>query len=356
MTPSEAPKGELVLYQTDDGRTRIECRFEGDTIWVTQLQLAELFETSVPNINLHLKAVYEEGELDEAATIKPYLIVRAEGKRSVSRRVLHYSLPAVLAVGFRVRSHRGTQFRKWAIKLIEEFVEKGFVMDDERLKNPPGPGQTDYFDDLLERIRDIRSSERRFYQKVLDIYALSADYDPRVEASRMFFRTVQNKLHWAAHGQTAAELIAARADASKPNMGLTSWTGSTPRKGDVEIAKNYLSFEELEALNGVVTAYLEFAELQAKNRRVMYMRDWIEKLDSFLKLADKDVLTSAGKISHELAIERANTQYELFRKQQALLPSPAERDLEAAVAQIKQLEETVKKAKGEPRARKGKKP
>lgn len=356
MTHSEAPKGELVLYQTDDGRTRIECRFEGDTIWLTQLQLAELFETSVPNINLHLKAVHEEGELDEGATIKPYLIVRAEGKRSVSRQVLHYSLPAVLAVGFRVRSHRGTQFRKWAIKLIEEFVERGFVMDDDRLKNPPGPGQTDYFDDLLERIRDIRSSERRFYQKVLDIYALSADYDPRVEASRMFFKTVQNKLHWAAHGQTAAEVIAARADANKPNIGLTSWTGSVPRKGDVEIAKNYLSLEELEALNGVVTAYLEFAELQAKNRRVMYMRDWIDKLDSFLKLADKDVLTNAGRISHELAIERANAQYELFRKQQALLPSPAERDFEAAVAQTKRLEESVKTAKGEPRARKGKKP
>ncbi|MCK6574937.1 virulence RhuM family protein [Myxococcota bacterium] len=352
MTPSEAPKGELVLYQTDDGRTRIECRFEGNTIWLTQLQLAELFETSVPNINLHLKAVYAEGELDEGATIKPYLIVRAEGKRSVSRQVLHYSLPAVLAVGFRVRSHRGTQFRKWAIELIEEFVEKGFVLDDERLKNPPGPGQTDYFDELLERIRDIRSSERRFYQKVLDIYALSADYDPRVEASRAFFKTVQNKLHWAAHGQTAAEVIAARADASSPNMGLTSWAGSTPRKGDVQIAKNYLSSEELEALNGVVSAYLEFAEFQAKNRRVMYMRDWIAKLDSFLALADKDVLTNAGKISHELAIERANTQYALFRKQQARLPSPAERDFEAAVARTRQLEEAVKK--GKPRASKEK--
>jgi len=272
MTPSEAPKGELVLYQTDDGRTRIECRFEGDTIWLTQAQMATLFETTPQNITIHLRDLYATQELDAAATCKSYLQVRNEGARRVQRSTLHYSLPAVLAVGFRVRSHRGTQFRKWAIKLIEEFVEKGFVMDDERLKNPPGPGQTDYFDDLLERIRDIRSSERRFYQKVLDIYALSADYDPRVEASRMFFKTVQNKLHWAAHGQTAAEVIAARADASKPNMGLSSWTGSTPRKGDVEIAKNYLSFEELEALNGVVTAYLEFAELQAKNRRVMYMR------------------------------------------------------------------------------------
>ncbi len=355
MTSSEPPKGELVLYQTDDGRTRIDCRFEGDTIWLSQLQLAELFETSVPNINIHLKAVYEEGELDEGATIKPYLMVRTEGNRSVSRKVLHYSLPVVFAVGFRVRSHRGTQFRRWAIRQLEEFATKGFVMDDERLKNPPGPGQTDYFDDLLERIRDIRSSERRFYQKVLDIYALSADYDPRVEASRMFFTTVQNKLHWAAHGHTAAEVIAGRADASKPNMGLTSWTGIAPRKSDVRVAKNYLSVDELEALNGVVAAYLEFAELQAKNRRVMYMRDWIEKLDSFLKLADKEVLTSAGRISHELAVERASTQYELYRTQQALLPSAAERDFEAVIAKTKQLEETVKAAKRKPLSRKGKK-
>lgn len=356
MSDREAPKGELILYQTDDGRTRVECRFEGDTIWLTQLQLAELFETSVPNINLHLKAVYEDGELDEGATIKPYLMVRQEGKRSVSRQVLHYSLPAVLAVGFRVRSHRGTQFRRWAVKVVEQFVEKGFVMDDERLKNPPGPGQTDYFDDLLERIRDIRSSERRFYQKVLDIYALSADYDPRVEASRTFFKTVQNKLHWAAHGHTAAEIIATRADATKPNMGLSSWTGAAPRRSDVTIAKNYLTLEEVEALNGVVSAYLEFAELQAKNRRVMTMRDWIAKLNSFLTLADKDVLTSAGKISHDLAVERANTQYESFRKHQARLPSPAERDFEAAVAETKQLEETVKRTRGTARNRKGTKP
>jgi hypothetical protein len=354
VTNEGAPKGELVLYQTDDGRTRIECRFEGDTLWLTQAQMAALFETSIPNINIHLRAIYEEGELDAGATIKPYLMVRIEGKRQVQRSTLHYSLPAILAVGFRVRSHRGTQFRKWALRLLEEFVEKGFVMDDERLKNPPGPGQTDYFDDLLERIRDIRSSERRFYQKVLDIYALSADYDPRVETSRLFFKTVQNKLHWAAHGHTAAE-VAARADATKANMGLTSWTGAVLRRGDVEIAKNYLSLDELEALNGVVTAYLEFAELQAKNRRVMYMRDWIAKLDSFLTLADKDVLTGAGTISHELAVERASTQYELFRKQQAQFPSPAERDFEAVIAETKQLEASVEKAKTKSRTRKEKK-
>lgn len=352
MTPSEAPKGELVLYQTDDGRTRIECRFEERNLWLTQALMAELFQTTPQNITLHLKAIFAEGELVEEATCKDYLQVRREGGRDVARQLRHYNLDAILAVGFRVRSHRGTQFRQWATARLSEFLVKGFVMDDERLKNPPGPGQTDYFDELLERIRDIRSSERRFYQKVLDIYALSADYDPRVEASRAFFKTVQNKLHWAAHGQTAAEVIAGRADANKPNMGLTSWTGSTPRKGDVQIAKNYLSSEELEALNGVVSAYLEFAELQAKNRRVMYMRDWIAKLDSFLELADKDVLTNAGKISHELAIERANTQYELFRKQQARLPSPAERDFEAAVARTRQLEEAVKK--GKPRARKEK--
>jgi len=356
MTDADAPRGELLLYQTDDGRTRIECRFEGDTLWLTQAQMAALFETSIPNINIHLRAIYEEGELDAGATIKQYLMVRTEGTRQVRRSTLHYSLSAILAVGFRVRSHRGTQFRRWAIGLLEEFVEKGFVMDDERLKNPPGPDQTDYFDFLLERIRDIRSSERRFYQKVLDIYALSADYDPRAESSRAFFKTVQNKLHWAAHGRTAAEMIAERADATKPNMGLTSWTGATPRKGDVEVAKNYLSFEELEALNGVVSAYLEFAELQAKNRRVMTMRDWIDKLDSFLQLADKDVLTNAGKISHELAVQRATTQYELFRRQQARLPSPAERDFETVLAETKQLEAAVKQTDTKSRSRKGKKP
>lgn len=346
MSEDTAPSGELVLYQTEDGRTRIECRFEGETLWLTQAQMAALFETTPQNITQHIRDIYATHELELEATCKSYLQVQMEGARQVRRSIRHYSLQVILAVGFRVRSHRGTQFRRWALSLLEEYVEKGFVLDNERLKNPPGPGQTDYFDDLLEQIRDIRSSERRFYQKVLDIYALSADYDPRVEASRQFFKTVQNQLHWAVHGHTAAELIATRADATKPNMGLTSWKGALPRKADVKIAKNYLSHEEIEALNGLVTAYLEFAELQARNRRVMYMRDWIAKLSSFLSLADKDVLVGAGKISHEMAAELANAQYELFRKEQARLPSPVDRDFEAVVAETKQLEQATKKAKG----------
>jgi hypothetical protein len=244
----------------------------------------------------------------------------------------------ILAVGFRVRSHRGTQFRKWATRLLEEYVVKGFTLDDERHKNPPGPGQTNYFEQLLARIRDIRSSERVFWMKVLDIYATSADYDPRVEASRAFFKLVQNKMHWAAHGQTAAEVIAARADATKANVGLTSWSGGIVRKGDIEVAKNYLVLDELEALNRIVNAYIEFAELQATHGRVMYMRDWIAKLDDFVRLSDREVLTHAGKVSHDDAVAAASTQYELFRKQQDLLPSAAVRDFEAAIAETKQLE------------------
>jgi len=207
MSDEPLPQSELILYQTEDGRTRIQCRFENETIWLTQVQMAELFQTSVPNINLHLKAIYKENELADVATIKSYLIVRIEGTRRVSRPVLHYSLPAILAVGFRVRSHRGTQFRQWATACLSEFLVKGFTMDDERLKNPPGKGQTDYFDELLERIRDIRSSERRFYQKILDIYATSIDYSPDTETTKTFFATVQNKMHWASHGHTAAEII-----------------------------------------------------------------------------------------------------------------------------------------------------
>src|SRR5712691_1953403 len=222
MPDNEAPQSSIVLYQTEDGRTRIQCRFENETIWLTQALIAELFQTSIPNINLHLKAIYAEGELTEAATIKSYLIVRSEGARQVSREVLHYSLPAILAVGYRVRSHRGTQFRQWATARLSEYLVKGFTMDDERLKNPPSKGQKDYFDELLERIREIRASERRFYQKILDIYATSIDYRPSADASQRFFATVQNKMHWATHGHTAAEIVHARADATKPFMGMQS--------------------------------------------------------------------------------------------------------------------------------------
>jgi hypothetical protein len=250
MSDEPLPESEIILYQTEDGRTRVQCRFENETLWLTQAQIAELFETTPQNVTLHLKGIFAEGELVEAATCKDYLQVRLEGGREVSRKLRHYRLEAILAVGFRVRSHRGTQFRQWATARLSEYLVKGFTMDDERLKNPPGKGQKDYFDELLERIRDIRSSERRFYQKVLDIYATSVDYTPDAEQSHRFFAAVQNKMHWATHGHTAAEVIAERADAAKPFMGLqTTRPGGIVRKDDVGIAKNYLTEDELQVLN-----------------------------------------------------------------------------------------------------------
>ena len=315
MAKEPQNKSAIILYQTDDGRTRIQCRFENETIWMTQIQIADLFQTTVPNINLHLKAIYAESELVAEATIKSYLIVRSEGARQVSRPVLHYSLPAILAVGYRVRSHRGTQFRQWATARLEEYLVKGFVMDDERLKNPPGKGQKDYFDELLERIRDIRSSERRFYQKVLDIYATSVDYTPDAEQSQRFFATVQNKMHWATHGRTAAEIIAERADAGKPFMGLlTTRPGGIVRKDVVAVAKNYLTEDELQVLNRIVNLYIEYAELQALERKPMTMRDWIVKLDEFLKISGRKLLDHAGKISAEAAKAKAEAEFDRYRK------------------------------------------
>jgi len=256
MTAADTPRGELILYQTEDGRTRIECRFEGETIWLTQALMAELFQKDVRTINEHLVNIYDEGELTREATIRRHRIVRTEGKRSVSREVEHYNLEVILAVGFRVRSQRGTQFRRWANARLSEFLVKGFTMDDERLKNPPGPGHADYFDELLERIRDIRASERRFYQKVLDIYATSVDYQPDTDLSQQFFATVQNKMHWAAHGHTAAEIVHERANGEKPSMGMrTTRPGGVIRKADATIAKNYLTEPELQVLHRVVTLY-----------------------------------------------------------------------------------------------------
>jgi hypothetical protein len=349
MKESPAPQSSLVLYQTEDGTTRIECRFEEETLWLTQAQMSELFQTSVPNISLHLKSIYEEGELFEKPTIKYYLTVQNEKGRQVSRELMYYSLPAILAVGYRVRSQRGTQFRQWATARLSEYLVKGFTMDDERLKNPPGPGVPDYFDELLERIRDIRSSERRFYQKVLDIYATSADYRPDAETSHLFFATVQNKMHWAAHGHTAAEIIHERSDAHKPQMGLTSThrTGVV-RKQDVSIAKNYLEEDELRVLNRIVNAYIEFAELQAMNRRTMTMVQWITKLDEFLQLSGRELLDHAGKISAETAKLKAESEYEKFKHAQDALPKPIDADFEKVV---KQLEAPAKKASGNKRSK-----
>lgn len=352
-TPAPEPSGQVVLYQSQDGTTRIEVRLEGETVWLPQRAMAELFQTTVPNINQHLKAIYDEGELSPEATIKRYLIVQTEGQRQVSRHVEHYNLDAIIAVGYRVRSHRGTQFRIWATERLREYLIKGFAMDDERLKRAGGG---DYFEELLSRIRDIRSSERVFWRKVLDIYATSVDYDPSVETSQVFFKTVQNKMHWAAHGHTAAEIVHGRADASQPHMGLTSWTGDRPRKADVGIAKNYLNQEEIEALNLIVSAYLDFAELQARSRRPMHMADWISKLDDFLRLSDREILTHAGKISHEDAVTKAELEFDRYRQAQAALPQPVDQQFEQSLEQLEQIEQQkLPKQKKEPKKKSTKK-
>ena len=338
MSDAPLPQSEIILYQTEDGRTRVQCRFENETLWLTQAQIAELFEVTPQNVTLHLKVIFAEGELTEAATCKDYLQVRPEGGREVTRTLRHYRLEAIVAVGFRVRSHRGTQFRQWATARLGEYLVKGFAMDDERLKNPPGKGQQDYFDELLARIRDIRSSERRFYQKVLDIYATSVDYTPDAEASQQFFATVQNKMHWATHGHTAAEVIAQRADAAQPFMGLqTTRPGGMVRKDDVSIAKNYLTADELEVLNRIVNLYIEYAELQALERKPMTMRDWVTKLDEFLKISGRTLLDHAGKVSAESAKAKAELEYARYRALQAALPQPVDIAFEKAAGELKKL-------------------
>jgi hypothetical protein len=328
--------GEIILYTTEDGRSAIQLKAKNGSIWLTQAEIAELFDTTVSNINKHIKAIINEGE-QPPATIEHYSIVQSEGARSVTRQIAHYSLQMILAVGFRVRSPRGAQFRRWASSSLSDYLIKGFVMDDARMKDP----EADYFEELLARIRDIRSSEKLFYKKVLDIYATSVDYDPRDEASELFFQTVQNKMHWAAHGHTAAEVVAARADATKEHMGLTSWAnqskGGPPRKGDVHIAKNYLAEEEIEALNRIVTAYLEFAELQALARKPITMRGWITKLDDFLRLGDREILTHAGRISAEVAKGRAQAEYDKWHGQQLEQPSAAERHFMEASESAKRI-------------------
>lgn len=322
--------GEFLLYRTDDGRTRVECRFADETLWLSQALMAELFQVKVPTINEHLKSIFAEGELDSEATIRSFRIVRQEGQRQVTRAIEHYNLDAILAVGYRVRSVRGMQFRQWATERLREYLVKGFTMDDERLKSPD---QSVYFEQLLERIRDIRSSEKVFWRKVLDIYATSVDYDPSAEASQQFFATLQNKMHWAAHGQTAAEVIVQRADATRVHMGLTHFSGATPRRSEAVVAKNYLDAEELDTLNRIVTSYLEFAELQAKQRRAMTMAAWIAKLDDFLRLGDREVLTHAGRVTAEAAKRKAQEEYELYRRRLDALPSPAEQDMTRALEQ-----------------------
>ena len=316
----------------------MQVRLQDETVWLTQALMAELFEIGVNTVNYHLKAIFAEGELRPEATVRYYRIVRTEGARQITRQIEHYNLEAILAMGFRVRSHRGTQFRQWAAGRLSEYLIKGFTMDDERLKNPPGKGQKDYFDEQLERIRDIRSSERRFYQKVLDIYATSVDYTPNTEMSQQFFAMVQNKMHWAAHGQTAAEVIHARVNAEKPFMGLqTTRPSGIIRKEDVSIAKNYLDGEELGTLNRIVNAYIEFAELRALQRKAMTMRDWITKLDDFLKLSEHELLDHAGKISAEQARMKAELEYDRYRVFVDSQPRLVDADFEKAASELKKL-------------------
>jgi hypothetical protein len=332
-------KGELILYQTEDGKTKIEVRLQDETVWLSLSQMAELFQIDKSGISRHLKSIYETGELKPAATIANFATVQQEGSRSVQRELEYYNLDAIISVGYRVNSIRGTQFRIWATQRLREYIIKGFILDDDRLKQAGGGN---YFDELLSRIRDIRSSEKVFWRKALDIYATSMDYDPNTDISHQFFAAVQNKMHWAAHGHTAAEIIYNRADAARTNMGMTTWFGGKPRKTDAEIAKNYLNEKELDVLNRIVSMYLDFAELQALNRKPMYMRDWIAKLDDFLKLSGRDVLTHAGKISHEKALEKANIEYEKYQKERLNEPSPVERQFLEAVREMKQIEKSKK--------------
>ena len=329
-------KSQFLLYQTEDGQARIDVRLQDETVWLTQQLMAELFQTSIPNISMHVRNIFREGELREESVIKDFLTTAADGKRY---RTKYFNLNVIISVGYRVKSHRGTQFRRWATDRLNEYLVKGFTMDDERLKAVVNIG-SDYFDEMLERIRDIRSSEKRFYQKIRDIYKLAADYDPKAEETLEFFSIVQNKLHFAISGKTAAELIAERADAGRPNMGLTSWKGTKVRKGDVTIAKNYLNAEEIEGLNRIVTMYLDFAEDQAKRHRQIFMRDWRKKLDAFLQFNERDILANAGKVSKAVADQLALEQYEIFYQHR--LAEEAKQESLADDAELKHYLESKK--------------
>ena len=324
--------GEFLLYTTEDGVAKLEVRMVDETVWLSLRQMAELFQRDKSVISRHIKNIYEEGELVPQATVANFATVQREGARAVGREVTHYNLDVIISVGYRVKSHRGTQFRIWATQRLRDYVVKGFAMDDERLKRAGGGN---YFDELLARIRDIRSSEKVFWRKVLDIYATSIDYDPSIDASQLFFATVQNKMHWGAHGHTAAQIVYQRADATLPNMGMTTWAGEQPRKTDAVIAKNYLAESELKTLNRIVMAYLEFAELRALDRRPMYMTDWIAKLDEFLRISEREILDHTGSVSHEQALQKAEIEFEKYR--QALLneASPVERHFDEAVKTLK---------------------
>jgi hypothetical protein len=344
------PLGEIILYRSEDGRTRLECRFANETLWLSQALIAELFLKDVRTVNEHLQNIYAEGELDAEATLRKFRIVRREGAREVAREIEHYSLDAILAVGYRVRSERGTQFRRWATERLREYLVKGFTMDDQRLKNPPveGSGIPDYFDELLERIRDIRASEKRMYLRVREIFSLAGDYDSTRKETTEFFQTIQNKLHFATTGKTAPELIASRADRALPNMGLTAWKGDVVRKADVTVAKNYLNQDEISELNRIVTMWLDFAEDQARRRKQVFLKDWETKLNEFLRFNERAVLGHKGKVSKSDADAQAETEYEEFAaRRRALLEAEAEQ------AQQQTLEDAAKKLTARPKRKRG---
>ena len=305
-------KGQILLYKTPDGESRIEVRLQDETVWLSLDQMAELFQRNKSTISRHIKNVFEEGELRQETTVAKFATVVNRGIRGeVEDQIVYYNLDMIISVGYRVHSYRGVQFRMWATGVLKEYIVKGFALNDELLKNA---GRGNYFDELLARIRDIRSSEKIFYRKVLEIYALSIDYDPRVEMTKQFFATVQNKMHYAVHGHTAAEIIYNRANAAKDFMGLTTWTGMMPKRTDAEYAKNYLNEDEIDTLNRIVNLYIDYAELRAKDHKPMYMHDWIDKLDDFLRLSDKELLTHAGSISAKLAKEKADAEYDKFKE------------------------------------------
>lgn len=326
--------GEIVIYQTEDGNTKIDVRFENETVWLTQAQLADLYQSSKANISEHIKHIFEEGELDEKSTVRKFRIVRVEGNREVAREITHYNLDMIISLGYRVKTMIATQFRRWATERLKEYIIKGFTMDDERLKNVGGGN---YWKELLDRIRDIRSSEKMLYRQVLDLYATSLDYNPKSDESKRFFQIVQNKLHYAAHGHTAAEVIYDRANAEAPFMGLKSFSGDFPVLKDVKIAKNYLDEKELKILNNLVSGYFDIAEIAAMEHRPMYMEDYITQLDAVLTSGGRGILTNAGKVSHDMAMDKAKQEYRKFQVQNL---SPVEKEY---VENIKNVEKLAKK-------------
>ncbi|WP_164112034.1 MULTISPECIES: virulence RhuM family protein [Sphingobacterium] len=331
-------QSDIIIYQSDDGSTRIETRLENETVWLTQAQLCELFQKSKSTVSEHIKHIFKEGELDEISVVRKYRTTAADGK---NYETTYYNLDVIISVGYRVKSHQGTKFRQWATARLREYIVKGFTMNDELLKQSGGGN---YFDELLARIRDIRSSEKVFWRKVLDIYATSIDYDPKTEVSQLFFKTVQNKMHFAAHGNTAAEVIYKRIDADKPNLGLTNFKGEQPSKLETQVAKNYLTEEELDILNRTVTAYLELAELQALNRKPMYMQDWVTRLDDFLRMVGNDVLQDAGTVSHDQALKKAELEYAKYKEKTQNELSKVEKDFVAFIdTTVKSLERKKRK-------------